>query len=32
MLTGALRALVKESKKKTIVKFYVEKVTFCYFN
>ena len=32
MLTGALRALVRDSKKETIAKFYVEKVTFWYFN
>jgi len=32
MLTSALRVLVKDSKKETIVKFYVKKVTSWYFN
>jgi len=32
MLTNNFRALVKDSKKETIVKFYGEKVTFWYFN
>jgi len=32
LLTSALRAMVKESKKEIIVKFHVEKVVFYYFN
>jgi hypothetical protein len=32
LLTNALRAMVKESKKEIIVKFHVEKVAFYYFN
>jgi len=32
MLTNIFRVLVKNFKKKTIVKLYVEKVTFWYFN
>jgi len=32
MLTSVFKTLVKDSKKETIVKFYVENITFWYFN
>jgi len=32
MLTNALKTLVNDLKKETIVKFYIERVIFWYFN